>query len=79
MFKDLLVPQDVDTVLALWNQLVTNRQPATCEFRFKYVHKDLTEEEKELGGQWASFFPRECRLLWLLTSHTRYLQVAYLS
>jgi len=54
MFDDLLVPKDLDSVRVFWKQCIEDQKPVTREFRFRYQHEDLTDEERELGGQYVS-------------------------
>jgi len=63
MFEDLLVPEDLDTLRVFWKQVVEDQKPVTREFRFKYQHEGLTDEDRELGGQWVSNFSKtSCNL-----------------
>lgn len=61
MFQNLLVPEDIDTALGFWKQVIDDQKPVTGEFRFKYQHEDLTDEDRELGGRWVSNLPETSR------------------
>jgi len=55
-FVDLIHPDDITHTLAHWSKLAVDGEPTRFEFRFKWDREDLTEEEKELGGQWVNLF-----------------------
>lgn len=52
------MPEDMDTADAFWSQLMEHGRSSSCEFRYRYTHPDLTEEEEDLGGKWVSVAPR---------------------
>jgi len=54
-FVDLVHPDDVTQMLASWSKLAVDAEPTRFEFRFKWNREDLTDEEKELGGQWVNW------------------------
>lgn len=55
---DYIVEEDRERVWDCYKRLLEDHQPSTGEYRYKYSHQNLTEEEKELGGKWASHFAR---------------------
>lgn len=55
-FVDLLHPEDLDFVLGEWSKLAVDAEPCSFEFRWKWHRDNLTDEEKELGGQWVKLF-----------------------
>lgn len=74
-FVDLVHPEDVDIALGAWSKLAIEALPINCEFRWKWTREDLTDDEKELGGQWVTNYPPRTSTLrrLILNSDNRFL------
>jgi len=52
-FVNLLHPEDVNKAMSAWEKLAVESLPISFEFRWKWPDRELTDDEKELGGQWV--------------------------
>lgn len=52
-FIELIHPDDVEQAMVAWSKLAVESLPISFEFRWRWPDRELTDDEKELGGQWV--------------------------